>query len=60
MLGIVLPTAVITSTAADICSVSAVDIRVPVEVIVIIYGNVIVSSPAGVIAPASAPGGSHS
>ena len=59
MLGIVLPTAVITSTAVDICSVSTVDIRVPVKIIIIIYGDVVVSSPTGVIAPASTPRGSH-
>jgi hypothetical protein len=60
MLGIVLPTTVTTSTAVDIGPVSAVDIRVAVEIIVIVYGYIVISSPAAVIAPASAPGGSHS
>jgi hypothetical protein len=60
VLGIVLPTAVTTSTGVDVGPVPAVNIRVPVEIIVIVYGNVVIPSPTAVIAPASAPGGSHS
>ena len=53
MLRIVLPVVAGPVAAADVCPVAAADVRIPIEIIIVVDGDVIVAAPAAVIAPAS-------
>ena len=59
MLRIVRPVSIAAISATNVVAVSAVDIRVADEIVVVIDVDVVVAAPAGAPAPASPPSRSH-
>jgi hypothetical protein len=60
MLRIVRPVSIAAMSATNVVAVSAVDIRVADEIVVVIDVDVVVATPTGAPSPAAAPSRSNS